>query len=150
MMTKLDSKNYDERQMIDRYKISFETMLLTFVLIFISGMINIFHGPWAAGNTQMMILLSIPTSYFAVRVVLKRAYFSVRQKSYAVSLILFGATGLLNLGNFVLDLMNGGSIIENGVLSEDLFSFFLALPFILIPAAYFILKQTDKNNAEDD
>ncbi|WNY24104.1 hypothetical protein MmiHf6_14330 [Methanimicrococcus hongohii] len=144
------SKHYDEKQLLDRYRISFETMWLTFLLIFVSGMVKIFYGPWAADNTEMMVLVSLPIAYFMVRSVLKGAYFSVQQKSYAGTLIFLAAIGLLNIGISAVSLMNNGSIIENGMLSENLFQFFLGLPFILIPIAYLIKKKVGKNDAEDD
>lgn len=144
------SKHYDEKQLLDRYRISFETMWLTFLLIFISGMINIFNGPWAADNTGMMILISIPTSYFMVRSVLKGAYFSIQQKSYTGTLILLAVIGLFNIGVSAVSLMNGGSVIENGMLSENLFQFFLGLPFLLIPTAYLIKKKVGKNDEDDE
>ncbi len=144
------SKHFDEKQLLDRYRISFETMWLTFLMILVSGTIRIFHGPWAAANTEMMILISIPTSYFMVRSVLKGAYFSIQQKSYTGTLILLAVIGLLNVGISVASVINNGSIIESGMLSENLFQFFLGLPFILIPAAYLVKKKIGKNDVEDE
>lgn len=144
------SKHYDEKQLIDRYRISFETMWLTFILIFIGGMIKIFYGPWAAANTEMMILLSLPTTYFAVRAIWKGAYFSVQQKSYTWPLIVFAAVSLLNLGACVGLILTEGGIIENNMLSENLFQFFLALPFLMLVITYLIKKKTSKSEEETD
>ena len=149
-MDKYFSKHYDEKQLVDRYRISFETMWLTFVLILISGMINIFHGPWAAANTEMIILLSLPATYFMVRSVMKGAYFSRNEKSYTFSLILFAVIGLLNLATLIIIALRGDPLIENGILTENLFQLFIALPLLSIPITYLIKKAISKDIKEDE
>ena len=149
-MDKYFSKHYDEKQLVDRYRISFETMWLTFILIFISGMIQIFHGPWAAANTEMVILLSLPVTYFMIRSVTKGAYFSRIEKSYTWSLILFAAIGILNLAALILIALRGDPFIENGILTENLFQFFIALPLLSIPITYLIRKAISKDVKEDE
>lgn len=144
------SKHFDERQLIDRYKISSETMMLTFILIFISGFIKIFIGPWAAANTEMAVLVFIPTTYFLIRAVMKGAYFSVRLKSYTWSLFIFAIIGLANLGNFIVQLMKDGMIIENGMLSETLFPLFLSMPFLFLVLTCLIKMKMTKNDDEDE
>ena len=140
------SKRYDEKQLLDRYKISFETMVLMALLIFISGMIKIFHGQWAAPNTEMIILLSIPLTYFTIRSVLKGAYFTSYDEKYRwLVIILFLATGLLNIGTSLIQIMTGGSIIDNnGMFSENLFQFFLGIPLLAVSVASLIKGKTDK------
>lgn len=151
--SKLDSyfsNHYDEKQLVDRYRISFETMWLTFILIFIGGFIKIFYGPWAAANTEMAFLVFIPLTYFVIRSVLKGAYFSVQKKSHTWSLILIVFIGVINLGNFAIQIISGGSIIEDGMLSETLFPLFVAIPFLLVPIVYFIQTKMSKNDEEED
>ncbi|WNY29072.1 hypothetical protein MmiEs2_12860 [Methanimicrococcus stummii] len=144
-----NSKHYDERQLIDRYRISFETLMLTFVLIFANGMIKLAYGPWAAENTEMMILLAIPTTYFLIRAVWKGAYFSAQMKSYTWSLVLFAILGLFNISVSIYSIMNGGTAIENGMPSENLFQFFLGIPFLAIPIVYMIKKAVTKEEDEE-
>jgi len=149
-MDKYFSKHYDEKQLIDRYRISFETMWLTFVLILISGMRQIFHGTWAAANTEMIILLSLPATYFIIRSVLKGAYFSKKEKHTTFTLILFAFIGIVNIITIVTYVMRGLPLIENGVLTENLFQLFLALPFLSIPIAYLIKKMSDKKENDEE
>jgi len=144
------SKHYDEKQLVDRYRISFETMWLTFVLILISGMIKIFHGPWAAANTEMIILLSLPATYFIIRSVMKSAYFSRTEKSYTWTLIIFAAIGILNLATIIIIALGGDPFIENGILTENLFQFFIALPLLSIPITYLIKKAISKDVKENE
>ena len=143
------SKYYDEKQLVDRYRISFETMMLTFLLISICGMIKIFHGPWAADNTEMVILLSIPFTYFSIRSVLKGAYFS-RDKNHTLVLILFAFIGIINIATVAISVMGGKTLIENGMLTENLFQLFIALPFFAIIVSYLIKKMINKNIEEDE
>ena len=149
-MDKYFSKHYDERQLIDRYRISFETMWLTFILILVSGMIRIFHGPWAAANTEMIILLSLPATYFMIRSVMKGAYFSRTEKYYTFSLILFAIIGILNLATLIIIASRGDPFIENGILTENLFQLFIALPLLSIPITYLIKKAITKDVKEDE
>ena len=149
-MDKYFSKHYDERQLIDRYRISFETMWLTFILILISGMIQIFHGPWAAANTEMAILLFLPGTYFMVRSIIKGAYFSKIKTSYTWSLILFAAIGILNIAALILIALRGDPFIENGILTENLFQLFIALPLLSIPITYLIKKAINNDVKEDE
>lgn len=142
------SKYFDERQLIERYRISFETMILTFILIYISGMVKIFHGPWAANNVEMMVLLVLPLTWFLVRSIMKGAYLSVQIRNYVWPAILFALIGLVNIIPAVYQIINGGAVIENGMLSEDLFQFFLGFPFLLVSAAYLIKRKTDMNDEE--
>jgi|GEM_PF-1534338 len=142
------SKHYDEKQLIDRYRISFETMTFTFLLIIMGGMVKIFHGPWAAANTEMVVLISIPFTYFIYCTVMKGAYFSKKEKHTTFALILFTLIGVLNIATIITCVMRGFPLVENGILTENLFQFFLALPFFSIPIAYLIKKMSDKN--EDD
>jgi len=149
-MDKYFSKHYDEKQLVDRYRISFETMTLTFLMIILSGMVKIFYGPWAADNTEMIVLISIPFTYFMFRTVMKGAYFSRNEKNTAFVLILLTLTGVLNIATIVICVMRGSPLIENGMLTENLFQFFLALPFFSTPMAYLIKKIADKNDEEDE
>ncbi|MDV0445842.1 hypothetical protein MmiAt1_14420 [Methanimicrococcus sp. At1] len=144
-----NSKHYDEKQLTDRYKISFETLMLTFAMIFFGGMYKIVYGPWAAANTEMIILVGLPTTYFLIRAVWKGAYFSARMNSYTWSLVLFAVLGLFNIGVSVYSVMNGGAAIENGMLSENLFQLFVGIPFLAIPIVYLIKKAVHKNDDED-
>jgi hypothetical protein len=144
------SKHYDEKQLVDRYRISFETMWLTFILILISGMIRIFHGSWAATNTEMVILLSLPATYFLIRSIMKGAYFSRTEKSYTFSLILFAIIGILNLATIIVIASRGDPFIENGILTENLFQLFIALPLLSIPITYLIKKAISKDIKEDE
>jgi len=143
------SKYYDEKQLVDRYRISFETMMLTFILISISGMIKIFHGPWAADNTEMALLLSIPFTYFSIRSVLKGAYFS-RDENHTFVLILFALIGILNVATVVISVLGGKMLIENGMLTENLFQLFIALPFFAIIASHLVTKMANKKTEEDE
>ena len=143
------SKYYDEKQLVDRYRISFETMMLTFILIIISGLIKIFHGPWAANNTEMIILLSIPCTYFSIRSILKGAYFS-RDENHTFVLMLFAFIGIMNIATIILSVTEGKMLIENGMLTENLFQLFIALPFFAILVSYLIKKMINKNIEEDE
>ena len=142
------SKQYDERQHFDRYKISFETMLLAFALISVNGIIKVFYGPWGAPITEMSLLVSLPFTYFLIRSILKGAYFPIREKSFPWIVLFFAAIGIIYLMISIFYIANGGAIFENGVLSKNLYGFILAAKSLSIPAAYLIKKEIDKNEEE--
>ena len=142
------SKNLDEKQLIDKYRISFETMLLTFLLIFIDCMIKLFYGPWAEDPTEMIILISLPSTYFLVRSVMKEAYFS-RNDNRTLTLVLSAFIVIINIYIYVLSATEGNWIFENGLLSGNLFQLFFALPFFATIVAYLIKKVASKDVEED-
>lgn len=144
------TKIYDERQLLDRYRISFETMWLTFLLIFASGMIKIVYGQWAADNTEMVILLIIPLTYFLVRSIWKGAYFSVDKRNYKWSLLIFAALGIFLVTASIIQITNTGAVIDNGMLTENFFQFFLAIPFLAVPVVALIKGMTEKKVEEDE
>ncbi|MDL2261366.1 hypothetical protein LJC08_03940 [Methanimicrococcus sp. OttesenSCG-928-J09] len=151
--SKLDSyfsKHYDEKQLVDRYRISFETLMLTFILIFMSGTIKISYGQWATDNTEMIILMAIPATYFIIRSIWKGAYFSIKEKTHTWTLAFSALICILYLATIVFSIYNGEPIIENGMLSENLFPFFIMLPFLAIIITYAIKKRVSKNEEETD
>ena len=142
------SKNLDEKQLIDKYRISFETMLLTFLLIFIDCMIKLFYGPWAVDTTEMIILISLPSTYFLVRSVMKGAYFS-RTDNRTLTLAFSAFIVIISIYIYALSATEGNWVLENGLLSGNLFQLFIALPFFATIVAYLIKKVTGKDVEED-
>ena len=144
------SKFYDEKQLVDRYRISFETLLLMSFLIIINGVIKISHGPFAAPEVEMGFLFSLPFTYFMVRSIIKEAYFTKTNKSKTFAIATFVLLGIVLLFSPVMYLVKGGPIIENGVIVWAMANVFFALPFISTPIAYLIQKMTQKNVEEDE
>ncbi|MCL2549861.1 MAG: hypothetical protein FWE78_02865 [Methanimicrococcus sp.] len=142
-------KRFDEKQIADRYRISAETFLLTFNLIFFSGMVKIFDGQWAVPVTEMVVLLGLPMTYFGVRSALKGAYFPGQIEKHGWLIIFISiAIGLLSMSFSILQIMKSGSIMDNGMLSGDLFFFFLGIPILATPIA-FLIKKMNKEEAEE-
>ena len=144
-------EKFDEKQLIDRLKISFETMILTFYLIMINLFILSFYGPWAADTTEMSILYSIPISYFVIRSVMKEVYFVKNEKNRGFTIAISTLAGItMMFASMASIFLNGGIIIENGVLSAKLVFFFIGLSLLSVPIAYLIKKMTQKNVEEDE
>ena len=141
--------NFDEKQLIDRYKISFETMWLIIILISVNGMIKIVYGAWAVASTEMAILLFPPMIYFVTRSIMKNAYFSISQKSHT-SLVMFVFISVLYISIFIITLMDGESIIENGMLSGNLSYLFMGLSFLFISVVYLIKNVMNRAVKEDE
>jgi len=139
------SENFDEKQVFDSYKLSFETLWLTFLLIFINCFIKIWFGPFAEPSVEMGFLISIPITYFAIRSIIKGAYFgkNVKNKTRVFAFLVF--TGIVMLISPVIYLAKGGSIIENGLIASPMSLFISAFTLFLIPIAYLIKKITQKN-----
>ena len=145
------SEKYDEKQLIDRLKISFETMMLTFSLILTNFFILQYYGPWAADTTEMTILYSIPATYFMIRSVTKEALFVKNEKNGVFLLVLFALTGIMMMLISVITIVvNDMPIIENGLMSAELSSFFIGLPLLSASIAYLIKKITQKNVEENE
>ena len=152
--SKLDKhflKHYDEKQLLDMYRISCETMLFTFVLITINGLIKMIYRPWAVASTEAATLILIPLTYFAIRSVLSEAYFSRQTKSYKWTFVWTTSIGILSLVDMIIGhLVFGHSIIEDGVLSGYFYNFFLSVFLLSVPITYFIKKVIVKKVGEDE
>jgi hypothetical protein len=140
------SEKYDEKQLMDRLKISFETLMLTFSLILINFFILYYYSPWAADTTEMAILYSIPATYFMIRAVTKEAFFVKNEKNRGFLLVLFALTGItMMLVSVITIVANDMPLIENGLISAELSPFFIGLPLLSASIAYLIKKIIQKN-----
>ena len=142
-------ENFDEKQLFDRYRISFETMWLTFILIFINCFIKIWFGPFAEPTVEMGILISFPLTYFAIRSIIKEAYFAKNVKNKTLSFASLAFLGIVMLISPVIYLAKGGSIIENGLIVSPMAFLMSASTLFLIPIAYLIKKMTNKDIEEE-
>lgn len=121
-------KFYDEMQVKTRGKIAFETMFLTFMLIFASTVVKTFFYVWATPYAELYILIGVPVFYFIVRSFLKDAYVPVNQ-SMNLSLILAAFVTVLGLLSILHSLRNGIPFIENGVLMDSASGIYLTILF---------------------
>jgi len=144
------SRFYDEKQLINRSKIYFETLLLTFFLIFITCMIKIFYGPFAEPNVEMAILFSLPVKYFLIRSIMKEICFTKNEKYRVAVITFFAFIGIVFIISSAAYLINGGPVIENGVIVWKMANIFIALPFLSVPIAYRIQKMKQKDVNEDE
>ena len=123
---------YDERQLLARgvaYKYAFFTLMIGMVIIAlmeeIAG-IRLFMS-----MTGVWIMVCISLAVFATICILKDAYMSLYENVKGV-VIMFSAVALLNLVIGVSNIVEGASLIENGVLSVRCTNLIVGLLFIYI------------------
>lgn len=138
--------NFDEMQIIERQRISFRTLILTLVLIFINGLIKTKYI-WATPSTETIFLLIIPTLYFTTCSIIKNAYFAMKVENFISYIILWGALFIIQLfaiGNSVLN--NNFTVIKNACLTNEFLKILLAILFGYLTLLLIIKKIIDRYN----
>ncbi len=123
---------YDERQLLARgvaYKYAFFTLMIGMVIIAlmeeIAG-IRLFMS-----MTGVWIMVCISLAVFATICIMKDAYMSLYENVKGV-VIMFSAVGILNIAIGIGNIVDGTSLIENGVLSVRCTNLIVGLLFIYI------------------
>ncbi|WP_153720747.1 hypothetical protein [Sporosarcina cascadiensis] len=118
---------YDEFQLSIRHRIAFQTMIITFIMIMISGYVKTFYGTWANPMLEMLVLIMIPAMYFSTLSIAKNAYLQQKDQP-ALIIILMGLAAVLSGAAVTSNILNGMfTLIENGQLSNQIGSLLLMI-----------------------
>lgn len=114
----MKNDRYDEYQVNNRNKIAFETLIIITLLVFINGFVKMTYI-WAEPLMESLVLLYIPSIYFAIRSIWKNAYFSKKEKYPGFYIAVFLLITLVNLYTVVTSIYHGFFvIIEDGKLAN--------------------------------
>ena len=114
---------FDEMQLLNRYKIAYQTLFVSLGLVFLNGLISE-RITWATPAIQSMIILVITMSYFVTFAVFKDAYILGGNKSlkstFLFNLVFAIIFVALIVYHEVSDRSSGLSYyFENGVISNS-------------------------------
>lgn len=137
-------QQYDEYQLIKRYKIGYQTLFIVVFLTLINTYVKELYPDWASPSMEAIVLLTIPYIYFMVMVILKNAFFGKKEKGLPILIltITFSFIIMATYGPSVID--GTFTIIENGQLSDQSYPLFSLILFGTPAIAILIRKLIDK------
>ena len=129
-----EKNNYDEYQITVRHRLAFWSLLLTFMLIIINAFIKSWYD-WAVPGVEAIVLIGVPTLFFATGAVFQNAYISRREKGPWLTVGLFGGLAVVEFVSFLAG-AGAGELVRDGRLYYRftplvLFVFFAYLAVIL-------------------
>jgi len=140
----MKSKNYDERQLLNRYRIGYQAMILMLFLVGINGMIKEFYYVWAPPLIEANVIIYIPATYFIIMGITKDAY--LRKKDHPIfSIVSIGVFMVLCIYLILSSIrLETFSLIENGQLSHSIIPVILFLYSASIFIALLVRKLLDR------
>ena len=143
-------KDFDELQKINRGEIALQTMLLTFILIFINGFFISISGYniWGDSGIEALFLVYIPVMYFSTMAILKDAYTYENSKKVKTIIIMFVILSVLNLSVILQGIYRGVfKVIEHNRLSYGSTNVLVAVFFGYIAILLFIKQKINKKKS---
>lgn len=140
---------YDERQVLARgsaYSTAFFTSL---VYMIACAMLNILEIKWAEFSVQMFLGLFLSVTVFASVCILKDAYFTVNSKKLPMIIMFLGVI-VLNLSVWIISIIDGESMLTNGILNSNTLNAGAAVMFIIILIVTIIKSIMDKKAVEEE
>ncbi len=146
----MSKENYDEMQLIIRYKISTHCLGIVSVLILVNGLINE-EVVWASPSTQSLVIIMIPTLYFIIVTTLKGAYISNKQKNQLFTGVSLGIIGFSSFMAFVIGFNRIGIeyIFKDNMLTHSSSTIFMTV-FFSIGSIINLYKFFKNGNVIDD
>ncbi len=146
----MSKENYDEMQLIIRYKISTHCLGIVSVLILLNGLINE-EVVWASPSTQSLVIIMIPTLYFIIVTTLKGAYISNKQKNQLFTGVSLGIIGFSSFMTFVIGFNRIGIeyIFKDNMLTHSSSTIFMTV-FFSIGSIINLYKFFKNGNVIDD
>ncbi len=143
----MKQNNFDEYQLMKRYRVSFQTLILLLIMVFINGMVSD-HYMWATPIVQAMIIVSVSTAYFVSVCLFKDAYIGNHTRNKAAGLVLFFVLGAANTATSLYANWHTG-YVENGALQNDVVSLILGILFLYLSLAGLLSLYVLKKRSRD-
>lgn len=141
---KLKNKKYDELQLLNRYKIGFQAMIIFAVLVLLNGLIKEHVTVWATPLTEAFIIIYVPLIYFFTMALIKNAYFR-KMDDLNVIIIIFGIVLTINTIVTFFSIAEGTFVlIENNKLSSSITQLLLNIFWAILFFGVLLKKVNDK------
>ena len=147
------AKQYDERQTIVRGK-AYQVMAITGAIYMVAAaLIDLLGTKWAVTALQMLIGLLICVGAFITVCVIKDAYFALSEMSPRKkirNLASFFLIGVCNLLSFIVNILDGETMIDENGLQMDSINLIIAVLFLYLSAVLIVKMIADKKTAEEE
>ncbi len=137
----------DERQLMNRYKIGFQSFMLTLILLLLDILIqDVFKLTWASHFACTVFLFYIMLTFFAIRCIFSDSYFAESQRHSVRNLMAFFLLGGVFVGINIIAAVLGGRFLfmENNMLSDKTITVVTSVWMIAVPLCYFGKKLHDR------
>lgn len=92
----MQEDRYDEFQVAKRHRYGHHAFFLTMALIIVNSIVKMYYN-WADPLMELLVLMSIPTTYMVVMTILNGAYMSRKDKNTYLYIPMFGVVSLFSL-----------------------------------------------------
>lgn len=134
---------YDERQVLARGKAFSRAFFTSLIYMAACAIADVMEIKWAELNVQMFLGIFVAIMVFALTCIFNDAYFTAdNQKNY--SIVLFGVVIACNLFVVIDNLINGESVLSNGILNRSSINVIVVVVFTVILISLIIKKIMDK------
>lgn len=137
----LDEERFDERQLIARGKVGFQTVILTIILLFVSAIFADEISYYVDMGDYFIFLTQIIIAYLSVNLMLHDAYMGIYESGKVNNfMIVLICLFFVMIGVFVFHIINGENILSGNHLMG-----YGTIIFSSIPITYFIKSRIEKN-----
>lgn len=139
---------YDERQILARGSAFSTAFFTSMIYMIVCAMLDILEVKWAEFSVQMFLGLFLSATVFASVCILKDAYFTDRSKKMPW-IVIFLLVIVLNLFALIMNIVDGESMLTNGILNSNVINAGAAAMFIVILIVTIIKSIMDKKAVEE-
>jgi len=139
----MQKARYDEFQVAKRHRYGYHAFALTMTLIIVNGIVKM-NYIWADPLMETLVLMSIPTTYMGVMMILNGAYMSRKDKNTYLYIPMYGFVSLFSL--FVIANAIWSDVfapIKDGRLDNSAGILIIAANFTSITIAMIVRKRRD-------
>lgn len=139
---------YDERQILARGSAFSTAFFTSMIYMIVCAMLDILEVKWAEFSVQMFLGLFLSATVFASICILKDAYFTDRSKRMPF-IVIFLLVIVSNLFALIMNIIDGESMLTNGILNTNIINAGASVMFIVILIVTIIKSIMDKKAVEE-
>lgn len=140
---------YDERQILARGSAFSTAFFTSMIYMIVCAMLDILEVKWAEFSVQMFLGLFLSATVFASVCILKDAYFTDRSKRMPF-IVIFLLVIVSNMFALIMNIIDGESMLTNGILNSNIINAGAAVMFIVILIVTIIKSIMDKKAVEEE
>ncbi len=144
----MNKNGFDERQILTRYKIGFQSFFILLFLVFVDGFVRDSGINWASNIDGSEVIFFIVIIYFTLRAIIGDAYYCKKNADrFNFMMKLFAACSLFILLVLFIKLIIGNlDIISNGQLQDSSVTLLVCIYLATTSITYWIKRIHEKRS----